>query len=238
MTVGTNTIADIALPFTVPNGGFGVVTQSPTYGLLTGGTTSTGATQNAGTGTSGQLYMSGGASALGTWTSPNDACAMQLISTVTASSSASIAFTGLTTTYFAYKIIIAGLIPASASTLYAFTSSNNGVSYDSGASNYYSNALNAYASGLGVVGVTATQGELIVCATTVASGLEITLVNNAASLTDNFLIYIGRGRFSGSPAASVGMCCRLATQINNAIKFQMSTGNIASGVFKLYGILA
>lgn len=54
----------------VPYGGTGLTTTTA-YGLITGGTTSTGNFQNAGTGTSGQIYISGGASALGTWSSPN-----------------------------------------------------------------------------------------------------------------------------------------------------------------------
>lgn len=52
---------------TVPNGGTGLQTTTA-YGILTGGTTSTGAFQNVGTGTAGQLLQSGGASALPTWT--------------------------------------------------------------------------------------------------------------------------------------------------------------------------
>lgn len=53
----------------VANGGTGVSTTTA-YGVLTGGTTSTGAFQNAGTGTSGQVLTSNGASALPTWQAP------------------------------------------------------------------------------------------------------------------------------------------------------------------------
>lgn len=70
--IGTDSISfsqfSASLPITVPNGGTGLTTTTA-YGLLTGGTTATGAFQNGGTGTSGQVYVSGGASALGTWTS-------------------------------------------------------------------------------------------------------------------------------------------------------------------------
>jgi len=67
---GSITIASTTtLPLTVPNGGTGLSTTTA-YGLLAGGTTATGNFQNAGTGTSGQMYVSGGASALGTWTTP------------------------------------------------------------------------------------------------------------------------------------------------------------------------
>lgn len=50
----------------VTDGGTGL-SSTTAYGTLTGGTTSTGAFQNAGTGTSGQFLRSNGASALPTW---------------------------------------------------------------------------------------------------------------------------------------------------------------------------
>lgn len=52
----------------VGNGGTGVANLTA-YGLVGAGTTSTGAFQSAGTGTSGQVYVSAGSAALGTWTS-------------------------------------------------------------------------------------------------------------------------------------------------------------------------
>jgi len=61
---------DVTGTLPVANGGTGVATTTA-YGLITGGTTATGAFQNAGTGTSGQVYQSKGAGSLGTWTSPN-----------------------------------------------------------------------------------------------------------------------------------------------------------------------
>src|ERR1700753_85693 len=51
----------------VPRGGTGIATTTA-YGLITGGTTSTGAFQNSGTGTTGQFYLSNGSSSLGSWT--------------------------------------------------------------------------------------------------------------------------------------------------------------------------
>lgn len=51
---------------TVAQGGTGVASTTA-YGVITGGTTSTGALQNAGTGTTGQVLISNGSSALPTW---------------------------------------------------------------------------------------------------------------------------------------------------------------------------
>lgn len=54
----------------VTGGGTGLATLTTAYGLVAAGTTATGALQNAGTGASGQVYVSGGSSALGAWTNP------------------------------------------------------------------------------------------------------------------------------------------------------------------------
>ena len=60
------------LPFTVPvtTGGTGL-TSTTAYGVLCGGTTSTGNFQNGGTGTTGQVLTSNGSSALPTWQTPS-----------------------------------------------------------------------------------------------------------------------------------------------------------------------
>ena len=60
LTGGLNT------PLTVPNGGTGVATRTA-YGVIVGGTTSTGAEQTIVPGTSGYVLTSGGASAVPTW---------------------------------------------------------------------------------------------------------------------------------------------------------------------------
>lgn len=73
VTVDTTAITfiqfGVSFPVTVPNGGTGLTTTTA-YGLITGGTTATGNFQNAGTGNSGDIYVSGGNAALGTWTAP------------------------------------------------------------------------------------------------------------------------------------------------------------------------
>lgn len=58
---------NIIFPVVVSQGGTGFSSTTP-YGILAGGTTSTGAFQNLGTGTSGQMLVSAGASALAAWT--------------------------------------------------------------------------------------------------------------------------------------------------------------------------
>lgn len=66
LTFNGSTLNTLAIPVTVPNGGTGVVTTTA-YGVLTGGTTATGAFQNAGTGSINQVLTSQGPGALPVW---------------------------------------------------------------------------------------------------------------------------------------------------------------------------
>jgi len=78
-------------------------------------------------GTSGQFLTSQGSAASPTWTTPSSG-AMTLISTQTASSSASIAWTGLSG-YKDYFIIIDNFIPASLNPLYMYLGTGAGPTY-------------------------------------------------------------------------------------------------------------
>ena len=67
---------------------------------------------------------------------------------------------------------------------------------------------------------------------------EVTFFNPQG--TDNFKQWIGQNQFTKTNQVAImyvlgGVYKKTATQINN-IKFQMTSGNIASGVFKIYGI--
>jgi len=74
--------------------------------------------------------------------------ALTKISTATASTSASIDFTGLTSSYFLYIIRYSNLQPATdATTLILRTSTDGGSSYDSGASDYSWSLFQANESG-------------------------------------------------------------------------------------------
>lgn len=64
---GASSLYFIATPVGVTSGGTGVTTLTTAYGIVTAGTTPTGAVQTLAAGTSGQLLSSGGASATPTW---------------------------------------------------------------------------------------------------------------------------------------------------------------------------
>ena len=93
--------------------GSGTVNSGTAYQLAYYASTGTAVSTLGSLGTSGQVLTSGGAGVAPSWATPS-AGAMTLISTQTASNSASLAWTGLSC-YDKYILIIENLIPASAS---------------------------------------------------------------------------------------------------------------------------
>jgi hypothetical protein len=176
-----------------------------------------------------------------------------LISSATASASASIAFTGLSSTYFKYIIEFSGVVPATDDVaLFCRTDSDGGASYDSGASDY------GWAGhGLSGSGTTATQRE---DTDTADSGIQLSEFVTGLSLgtgtgeecaghieihnpSDSAYTFITcqmfyRSAGSGNPVKWESGGARLAAQAVDAIQIFMSSGNIASGEFKLYGVNA
>lgn len=65
---------------TVPYGGTGLTTLTTAYGVVCAGTTATGALQNAGTGTSGQILQSNGAGFLPSWVNASTSVLSQIVS--------------------------------------------------------------------------------------------------------------------------------------------------------------
>jgi len=96
--MATNNATNTSNPITVAQGGTGV-SSTTAYSVLCGGTTSTNPVQSvASVGTSGQVLTSNGAGALPTFQTPaGGGGSLKLISSQSASSSATIDFTGLTT---------------------------------------------------------------------------------------------------------------------------------------------
>lgn len=194
-------------------------------------------------GTSGQFLQSNGASAP-TWTTPS-AGAMTLISTATASNSASLDFTGLSSTYDLYFIEVVEIVGASASSLRMLTSSNNGSSYDSSGYTYQSQGyvsssstwvndfdsaatfLQIWNNNCGAISTTASYSGL---------SANAYLMSPASSAYTKF--YAVGTWFTSSSASSYAQIsgARMSTSPVNAIRFQMASGNIASGKIRLYGI--
>lgn len=168
----------------------------------------------------------------------------ELISTATASSSTSIDFTGLSSTYIAYKVVMENVAPATDATIFTMrTSTNNGSSYDAGASDYgYLNVRQSYsASATADQSAAASSIQLVVeqgNATNESLSLEVTIFN--PSSTEYTHIYgVGNNvNQSGTPHSYRCYGTRLSAADVDAIRFLFSSGNIATGEFRLYGLRA
>lgn len=174
--------------------------------------------------------------------------ALDKIATATASSSASIDFTDLSSTYFLYMIRFNDVSPATdATTLLLRTSTDNGSTFDSGASDYAWTNLVIYETGgqntsadtadtkVEIVGPSGTGDEMGSGTNETASGL-IYLYNPSASKY-TFMNY--RSMYfneTNDNCEGLGGSYRLSTTAVDAVQLLMDSGNISSGTFVLYGV--
>ena len=206
-------------------------------------------------GTAGQVPVSQGAGLPPVWGNVGGG-SLTFIASVTANNSATVSFTGISNSYDRYLIYVTQAIPSTDNvTLYMRTSSNNGSSYDAGATDYAwgildtsiggtseswnkSGNINTPAGGSSFIPLNYTGSPI--GASTYESGLSATieLVKPSAALP--FSIY-WNGLYIG-PSSRVdvwkmsGIGQRVSVADVDAIQFLMSSGNIASGTFSLYGI--
>lgn len=186
-----------------------------------------------------------------------DASQRQLISTAIASSSASISFTGLSSTYTRYEIEFEYVIPATnGAGLIAQVSIDDGSTYIN--SNYLSGCSNGSTSDAesGMTNNTtrlsltsfdsdANRGQSNastagLCGTFILYNPSSTAAHKQARW---FIGWVSNSAFSYAFRASGQGRYTGSTSAINAIRFKMSTsnadtdnGNITSGIFKLYGI--
>lgn len=173
------------------------------------------------------------------------------ISTSTASNSATISFTDLSSTYHAYIIEITGIQPATDSvTLYMRTSTNNGSSYDSAASDY---AWNVYdltgAAGTEQSDADTADSELVIAGDVTNSTEFGTASNELGDITvylydpsaTSYTFFSATSSFVNQSTANslqVSTGYRISAADVDAIQFLFDTGNISIGTFTLYGVTA
>ncbi len=232
-------------PAQVARGGTGL-SSTTAYAVLCGGTTSTADFQSiASVGSSTEVLVSNGA-ALPTFQVPY-AGDFQLISTATASSSATIEFNNLSSTYFMYMIVYEGVASASnAVEFWIRTSTDNGDNFDADASDYGYTGRLIFGSSTADVDDSA-DAQMRFSGESTASFGNLTDENASG----NVLIYNPSGTiytrvlhfnqfWSQAPAGAMVIvgAQRLSAADVDAVQFIMETGNIATGVFKLYGLVA
>jgi hypothetical protein len=175
---------------------------------------------------------------------------MIFIKTQTASASTSIDFVNgvsgvvLDSTYKAYIVVISNLVPATSATgLWLRTSTNAGSSYDSGASDY--DGGGALFEIDGSIGTDYFGGEnqaQILIAPTVSntpsgeSLCAVIKIYNPAGTTFLKAQWEAAFELNDNAAMAIGTGRRETAADVDAIRFLMSSGNITSGTFTLYGL--
>lgn len=174
--------------------------------------------------------------------------AYEFISSQTASASSSINFTGLSSTYFAYKIFFEGVVPSTDNqSLVLRTSTNNGSSYDSGFGDYWwgvircdqaNSALSSTDDGsLSATYIRLTNTDAGNAANENCSG-EVTIFNPSAATETRVVWTCNFSEETGDRVSVFGGGLRRSAADVDAIRFQFASGNISAGTFKLYGITA
>jgi len=219
----------------VADGGTGVSSLTA-YAVICGGTTTTGAVQSiAGLGSSGQVLTSNGAGALPTFQAATGG-GWTLLNTLTASSSATLSdTTSITSTYDAYAFVIENLLPATNTvTPYIRVTTDGGSTWAAGTAYTLMHAATASAiettdvATLGVATVANTGGGIC----------GVCYMTNPNSTT-KARGFIGHANAYDSSSATTqfwsGVYATTGSAING-VRFMFSSGNIASGKVRIYGI--
>lgn len=162
------------------------------------------------------------------------------ISSASASASSTIDFTGLTSTYLAYVVVMANIVPASSSSLRLRVSTNGGSTYNDGTAgkNYDAEIIDGAG---GIADSTSnTDAVSLQLTTTIATNFSgiVYVYNPSASARLLVNSIITSHTPSASPSIHYGGGANDTVEDVDAIRFLMSTGAITSGTFTLYGIKA
>lgn len=170
--------------------------------------------------------------------------ALVLISSATASSSASVDFTsGIDSTYDEYIVEINGYVPATDNTgFWLQVSQDGGSTWKSGATDYRETAFSNVDGGtISTNGGTGTHIDIALNVGNVGNRVTRSTVriSKPSDTTKYKLIMADTVEMPSSTNVNrytVGGIFQLNTSAINAIRFLSSSGNITSGTFSLYGI--
>jgi len=173
--------------------------------------------------------------------------AMVKLASTTASNSASIAFTGLSSTYSSYEFIVDSLLPATDSVGFQMqTSTDGGATYASTNEYSYGNMNTEGDSGYQSLGATAASSIVLGAR---SNRDMVGNVANSEGITGNLTLYnpsstthhrttglFSWGYTDGTIRSGAhGGQIILASDID-AVKFFFSSGNITSGTITMYGV--
>jgi hypothetical protein len=215
--------------------------NTPTAGGITYGDGSTYA--NTAAGTSGQVLQSNGASAP-TWVTPS-AGALTLLSTVTASNSATMDIeTTFSSTYSKYLISMSGLVcqtdgqqlqmllKIGGTYLTTATYVDHEIRTQSSA-NTYAGSSNPVASPGTFVSVHSVLGNV----GGENASFNLYIQNPSSTTLQKLFHFEGVGHTNAGEVRFIrGGGCNTGTAALTGVRFQMASGNITSGVARLYGL--
>jgi hypothetical protein len=171
------------------------------------------------------------------------------LQTITASNVATVDFVNGTGgavidgTYRNYKILITDLVSITGSDILMRTSTNGGSSYDSGASDYKYWSVYGASNVNTVFGINSNGDSSIRLAangiTTNATdtcNIEISMYNPAGTRGVCFGYVVSMHNSGNTAMMDQGAAYRVAGADVDALQFFLSSGNISSGTFTLYGI--
>lgn len=210
----------------------GPITTSGT--LTLGGTlaAANGGTGLTSPGASGNVLTSTGTG----WTSaPAPSGKWELISTAVASTTTNVDFTGLSNAYSTYRIVARDLSVASGAFIELLTSTNNGVSFASGATDYGFNRITVNSSGAITAAALQSNSISLGQATSASSGssLDVSVFN--AGVADYCTVHATGSITILEPFHYLVVGARRANTAVNAVRLTAGASNL-NGTFYLYGL--
>lgn len=216
-----------------------VVNTSGTQTGLVGGQST--ATWEAGAGTVESLISPANVKAAIESLVPAQASGLEFITSVDASSEATLDFTAFDATkYDSYVFTFANVTPTTGSYFRARTSTNGGSSYDSSSNNYqYRIMANGSASAAfeTFIPLSGVSGSTIGLSADV-DGISGTLEIHGPHLTKKTMVVFNGMHFGSTSSTLVDVSSktvRLSSDDVNAIQFFFDSGNIESGTITMYG---
>ncbi len=168
----------------------------------------------------------------------------EVIANGTVSNAASLDIINLLTTYRAYKLVFSNLLPATdGAGLTMRTDTNNGASFEAGASDYgwaISNAASGSSTGTGDNADSEIQleGSASNSAGDEGNGYVMIIDPMNSGVPTSIVGQIGAKNSTGNESVYISAGRRLADEANNAIQFLFTTGNIITMTYTLYGLRA
>ena len=199
------------------------------------------------TGSSGQVLTSAGAGAVPSFQTAAGGGSWVKISTVTASSSSSVDFDNVASTYKMYAVVGTGITPATANILFQMNFGTDGTNYNINKTSLYYTAYNNTGDSDGAL--EKVQGYSLGNATgnqTLAAGVNantthakgITMFALFGGLAQGgYVSYnVTTNQFGHNNYSQQTVAAGQVMDEADCIRFIFSSGNIAAGTFTLYGI--